>query len=95
MGARGANYYNDLAVHYGFVREAKIVQDLYLDGHKDAAAAAIPDELHKGTTLVGPETYIRERLAAYKEAGVTILNVTPVGPDPVRTMEKLRALLDS
>jgi F420-dependent oxidoreductase-like protein len=95
MGARGANYYNDLAVQYGFAHEARIVQDLYLDGKKEAAAAAIPDDLLKGTTLVGPETYIRERLAAYKAAGVTILNVTPVGPDPVRTIEKLRALLDS
>jgi F420-dependent oxidoreductase-like protein len=95
MGARGANYYNDLAVHYGFEREAKIVQDLYLDGQKEAAAAAIPDDLLKGTTLVGSESYIRERLAAYREAGVSILNVAPVGPDPVRTIAKLRALADS
>ena len=95
MGARGANYYNDLAVHYGFEREAKLVQDLYLSGNKDAAAAAIPDDLLKGTTLVGPESYIRERLAAYKEAGVTILNVSPVGPEPVKTIEKLRTLIDS
>jgi F420-dependent oxidoreductase-like protein len=95
MGARDANYYNDLAVHYGFEREAKVVQDLYLDGNKEAAAAAIPDELLKGTTLIGPDGYIRERLAAYREAGVTILNVSPVGPDPVGTIEKLRALADS
>jgi F420-dependent oxidoreductase-like protein len=95
MGARGANYYHDLAVQYGFAREARIVQDLYLDGKKEAAAAAIPDELLEGTTLVGPAPYIRERLAVYKAAGVTILNVTPVGPDPVKTIERLRALVDS
>jgi F420-dependent oxidoreductase-like protein len=94
MGARGANYYNDLVGQYGFEREAKIVQDLYLDGKKDEAAAAIPDDLLKGTTLVGPEGYIRDRLAAYREAGVTVLNVSPVGPDPVATMGKLRELMD-
>jgi F420-dependent oxidoreductase-like protein len=95
MGARGANYYNDLAVQYGFGDEARVIQDLYLDGKKDAAAAAVPQALIEGTTLVGPESYIRERLAAYREAGVTTLNVSPVGPDPVRTIEKLRALADA
>ena len=95
MGARGANYYNDLACQYGFEREAKLVQDLYLDGQRDAAAAAVPDELVQGTTLVGPESYIRERLAAYREAGVTILNVSPVGPDPVGTIARLRRLVDA
>jgi F420-dependent oxidoreductase-like protein len=94
MGAPGANYYNSLVCQYGFERDAQIVQDLYLSGKKDAAAAAIPDDLLKGTTLVGPEGYIRERLAAYREAGVTILNVEPVGPNPVATIARLRELMD-
>ncbi len=96
MGARGANFYNDLACRYGFEDEAKLVQDLYLSGKKDEAAAAIPDELLTGTTLIGPESYVCERLAAYQEAGVTVLNVTPVGPgDPARTIARLKELMPS
>ena len=48
MGARGKNFYNDLAVRYGYEAEAKTIQDLYLDGKKDEAAAAVPDELVRG-----------------------------------------------
>jgi F420-dependent oxidoreductase-like protein len=93
MGARGANFYTELACRYGFEREARQVQDLYLAGNKQQAAAAIPDALLQGTTLIGPEAYIRERIAAYREAGVTILNLTPVGPEnPVRTIERMKAL---
>ncbi len=94
MGAPGANFYTDLACRYGFEAEAGHVQDLYLAGKKQEAAAAIPEALLQGTTLIGPEAYVKERLAAYKQAGVTILNLTPVGPtDPVRTIERVRSLL--
>jgi F420-dependent oxidoreductase-like protein len=78
MGAKGRNFYNDLVCRYGFESEAAEIQDLYLDGHKDEAAARIPDELLEATSLCGPEGYVRERIAAYAEAGVTHLNVTPV-----------------
>jgi len=81
MGARGRNFYNDLACRYGYEAEAKEVQDLYLDGKKDEAARAVPAELVEATTLCGPEGYIRERLAAHKEAGVTVMNLTPVATD--------------
>jgi F420-dependent oxidoreductase-like protein len=93
MGARGKNFYNDVAVAYGFADEARVIQDLYLDGKKDEAAAAVPDELLAGMSLCGPEAYIVERLAAFREAGVTNLNVTPVGGDPVRTLARLRELI--
>lgn len=94
MGARGANFYNDLACRYGFEPEARLVQDLYLAGDKQAAAAAIPEALLEGTSLIGPESYVKERIAAYKQAGVTILNLTPVGPEPpVRTIERMKALV--
>ena len=93
MGARGANFYNDLACRYGFEAEARRVQDLYLAGDKQAAAAAIPQALVDGTSLVGPEAYVRERIAAYKAAGVTMLNVTPVGREaPARTIARLKEL---
>jgi alkanesulfonate monooxygenase SsuD/methylene tetrahydromethanopterin reductase-like flavin-dependent oxidoreductase (luciferase family) len=82
MGARSRNFYNDLACRYGLEGPAAKIQDLYLAGHKDEAAAAVPDELIEGTTLIGPAGYVRERLAAYREAGVTLLTVRPAGPDP-------------
>ena len=93
MGAKGRNFYNDLAKRYGYEAEAELVQDLYLDGRKEEAAAALPAELVEAVTLVGPRGYVAERLAAYREAGVTTVNVTPVSPDPVRTIEELRGLL--
>jgi F420-dependent oxidoreductase-like protein len=95
MGARGTNFYNDLARRYGFEAEAEQVQELYLAGAKDEAAKAIPQEMLQGTNIVGPEGYIKERLAAYAEAGVTTLNVTPVAPDNVKLVEQLRGWVDA
>jgi F420-dependent oxidoreductase-like protein len=97
MGARGKNFYNELARRYGFEAEAAEIQDLYLAGRKDEAAAAVPEEFLEKTTLCGPEGYVRERLAAYVEAGVTHLQVAPVptgGQTPVQLLEKLRSLVD-
>jgi F420-dependent oxidoreductase-like protein len=94
MGARGKNFYNTLVRRYGFEAEAEQIQDLYLDGKKDEAAAAVPPELLEATSLIGPEGYVKERIAAYKESGVTILNVTPMGPDPVKMIEQLRSWID-
>ena len=81
MGARGRNFYNDLARRYGYEAEAKEVQDLYLDGKKDEAARAVPEALVEATTLCGPEGYVRDRIAAHKAAGVTVMNLTPVATD--------------
>ena len=91
MGARGKNFYNDLACRYGFEAEAKEIQDLYLEGRKDEAAAKVPDELLALTNLCGPEGWVKERIAAFKESGVTTLTVTPVGDDPLAIIEKLKA----
>ena len=90
MGAKGRNFYNALTRRYGFEAEAELIQDLYLSGKKDEAAAAVPAELLELTSLVGPAGYVQDRIAAYREAGVTVLNVTPVGPDPLATIEKLK-----
>ncbi len=91
MGARGKNFYNALVQRYGYEKEAKEIQDLYLDGKKDEAAKAVPAELLELTTLCGPEGYIKERIAVMKEAGVTVLNITPIGPDPAEIVGKLKA----
>jgi F420-dependent oxidoreductase-like protein len=90
MGARGRNFYNDLAQRYGFEAEAKEIQDLYLDGKKDEAAAAVPDGLLEAATICGPEGYVRDRIAAYKEAGVTSLNVTPIASDVPALVTQLK-----
>jgi F420-dependent oxidoreductase-like protein len=90
MGARGRNFYNDLACRYGYEKEAKLIQDLYLDGKKAEAAAEVPAELLELTSLCGPEGYVKERIAAFKESGVTNLLVTPIGPDPVKIVEQLK-----
>jgi alkanesulfonate monooxygenase SsuD/methylene tetrahydromethanopterin reductase-like flavin-dependent oxidoreductase (luciferase family) len=69
MGARNKNFYNDLAKRLGYEEEAVKIQDLFLDGKKMEAAAAVPDELVDACHLVGPRGRIKERLQAWKEAG--------------------------
>jgi len=81
MGARGKNFYNDLIASYGFEAEAALVQDLYLEGRRDEAIAAVPDELVRAISLIGPASYVAERVAAFREAGVTTLAVTPLARD--------------
>src|SRR5665213_1962230 len=78
MGAKGKNFYNELMVRYGFEKEAANIQDLYLDGKKKEAEAAIPDEFLELTTLCGPASYVADRVAAFREAGVTHLQVHPI-----------------
>ena len=81
MGARGKNFYHNLATRYGFGEVADQIQDLYLAGKKTEAIAAVPDELVRHTNLIGPRGFVEERLAAYAEAGVTTLLVHPMGGD--------------
>ncbi len=95
MGARGKNFYNDLAVRYGYEAEAKKIQDLYLDGKKDEAAAEVPDELVRAASLVGPESYVAERIAAFAEAGVTTLMLQPLDGSRegrLKTVETMKRL---
>ena len=95
MGARGKNFYNDLAVRYGYEAEAKTIQDLYLDGKKDEAAAAVPEELARAASLIGPESYVAERIAAFAEAGVTTLMLQPLDSSRegrLKTVETMRRL---
>jgi F420-dependent oxidoreductase-like protein len=78
MGSREKNFYNQLVQRYGFEDAAREVQDLYLEGKKDEAAAALPAELIDIVTLAGPPERLRERLAVYRDAGVGTLAITPM-----------------
>jgi len=96
MGARGKNFYHNLATSYGYGDVANHIQDLYLDGKKAEAIEAVPDELVRNMSLVGPRGFVKERLAAYAEAGVTTLLLQPLSGDrreSVRYVEELRGLL--
>jgi F420-dependent oxidoreductase-like protein len=95
MGAKGRNFYHDLACRYGFEAQAEVIQERYLAGNKDAAAAAVPDELVRRSSLIGPAGYVRERLEVLRACGVTTLNVTPMAgsaAERVRLIERIRDL---
>ncbi len=93
MGAKGRNFYNTLMCEYGFEEEATRIQDLYLDGHQRDAESVVPVEMLEMCNLVGPEAYVRERIAAFAESGVTDLQVMPVpadGGDPAELVGRLK-----
>ena len=94
MGSRKKNFYNSLVQRYGFEDAAKEVQDLYLDGKKDEAAAALPAELIDRTSLVGPKERVKERLEVYREAGVGTLVATPTVFDPEARKRMIREIAE-
>ena len=91
MGARDKNFYNDLFKRYGWVEEAEEIQDHFLSGRRKEAVAAVPEEYIDMSALCGDEGFVRERIQVFKEVGVTHLNLNPVGPDPLGTIEKIKA----
>jgi F420-dependent oxidoreductase-like protein len=94
MGSRKQNFYNQLVQRYGFEDAARTVQDLYLDGKKEEAAAALPDELIDLVTLCGPKEHVRDRLAAFRDAGVGTLMVNPMAFTAPERIEQLRAIAE-
>jgi F420-dependent oxidoreductase-like protein len=94
MGSREQNFYNRLAVRYGFADAAKTVQDLYLEGKREEAGAALPDELIDLVTLCGPRDHVRERLAVYRDAGVGTLMVTPMAWTADERLAQLRTIAE-
>jgi F420-dependent oxidoreductase-like protein len=97
MGAKGKNFYHTLATRYGYGRQADRIQELYLAGDKEAAAKAVPDDLVRDVSLIGTPGFVKERVAAFREAGVTALNVVPVAAtaqERVKLIETLRGLVD-
>ncbi len=94
MGSRKQNFYNNLVQRYGFEDSAREVQDLYLDGKRDEAMAALPDELIDQVSLCGPRDVVRERLDVFRDAGVGTLGVTPVAYTAQERLEQLRLVAE-
>jgi F420-dependent oxidoreductase-like protein len=94
MGSREKNFYNTLVQRYGFEDAAREVQDLYLAGKKEEAAAALPTELIDLVALVGPRDRVRDRLRAFKEAGVGTLGVSPMAWTRDERIGQLRAVAE-
>ena len=91
MGARDKNFYNELFQRYGWEAEAKEIQDLCLSGKREEAFSKVPDEYLDMATLTGDVGHVRERIAVYKEVGVSYLNINVVGEDPLKIFEQVKA----
>ena len=97
MGAKEKNFYNQVFRKYGYEQEAETIQELYLSGRKSEAEAAIPQSYLDATSLVGPEGFVKDRLASLKEHGVTSLNVSFLGTtseERVRNCHQLKNLIE-
>jgi len=93
MGARGKNFYSEVAALYGFGDDADRIQELYLSGRKEEAVAAVPDEFARGISLIGTPAEVAERLAAFRAAGVTTLAVMPLGRTADERLRLIEGLL--
>jgi len=94
MGSREKNFYNRVVSQYGFEDAAREVQDLYLEGRRDEAMAAIPDALIDTVSLCGTRDHVRDRIAAFRDAGVGTLGVTPVAFTKDDRLEQLRLVAE-
>jgi F420-dependent oxidoreductase-like protein len=94
MGSRDKNFYNQLVQRYGFEDAAREIQDLYLEGKRDEAMAAVPDELIDLVSLCGPADHVKDRLAAYRDAGVGTLGITPTAWTKEGRLEQLRLVAE-
>ncbi len=94
MGSRKRNFYNQLAVRYGFEDAARTVQDLYLEGKREEAMAALPDALIDTVSLCGPRDAVRERLGLLRDAGVGTLMISPMAWTFEDRREQLRLVAE-
>jgi alkanesulfonate monooxygenase SsuD/methylene tetrahydromethanopterin reductase-like flavin-dependent oxidoreductase (luciferase family) len=94
MGSRKQNFYNNLVRRYGFEQAAAEIQDLYLEGKKEEAGAAIPAELIDTVSLCGPRDVVAERITAFREAGVGTLMVSPMAWTAEDRVAQLRAVAE-
>ncbi len=94
MGSRKQNFYNQVVQRYGYEDDALRIQDLYLEGKREEAMAAIPDSLIDTVSLCGPPDVVRERLSVYRDAGVGTLGVTPTAFTAPERLDQLRKLVE-
>jgi F420-dependent oxidoreductase-like protein len=94
MGSREQNFYNRLVSSYGFEAAAKQVQDLYLEGKRAEAMSALPDELIDMISITGTRDKARERIRAYRDAGVETLIVSPMAGDTEDRIQQLRLVAE-
>ncbi len=94
MGSREKNFYNRLVSSYGFEAAAAQVQDLYLEGRRAEAMAALPDELIDMVTICGTRDQARARLRAYRDAGVDTLIVSPMAGDNEDRIQQLTVVAE-
>jgi F420-dependent oxidoreductase-like protein len=94
MGSRGTNFYHGLLTRYGYGEQADRIQDLYLSGAKLEAMQAVPGDVLHAVNLIGSKAHVRERLEAYRAAGVTTFGAAGIVGDPLRTVRTLKSLLD-
>ncbi len=78
---------------YGFVEEAAVIQDHFLAGRIDEATAAVPEQLVRATALIGDSEHIRQRLTVLRDAGVTLVNVTPMATDPTERLDAVKTIV--
>jgi hypothetical protein len=94
MGSRDKNFYNNLVQRYGYEDAAQTVQDLYLEGKREEAGAALPDALIDQVSLCGPADVVRDRLAVFRDAGVGTLMITPMAWTYDERIEQLRLIAE-
>ncbi|MEE3065226.1 MAG: LLM class F420-dependent oxidoreductase [Actinomycetota bacterium] len=94
MGAKGKNFYHNLATRYGYGEVADKIQELYLSGRKSEAIDLVPDELVRGMSLIGPRGFVKERIAAFAESGVTTLLASPAAADPKEAVRFVEEVLE-
>jgi F420-dependent oxidoreductase-like protein len=93
MGSREHNFYNRAYQRAGFVAEAQLIQRLWLDGYRAEAVAAVPDEMARMSSFVGTEDMIRERLRAFRAAGITTIRAEPAGRTTEERIQTLRKFI--
>jgi len=94
MGSRKQNFYNQLVCRYGYEAQAAKIQDLYLEGKREEAMAAIPEALIDQVSLCGPPEVVRERLDVYRQSGVGTLGITPIAFTAPDRLEQLRLVAE-
>jgi F420-dependent oxidoreductase-like protein len=94
MGSKEQNFYNRLVASYGFEREAELVQELYLAGRKSEALMALPDELIDAVSIAGPRSRAKEKIRAFRDAGVDTLIVSPMALETPGRKEQLRLVAE-